>query len=88
MFAILENNNSIELKPKDISNQESDFVISQIKQIQLEQCDQLLNLQKKSEKMLHNYFDMKFEDLQTELRKNQTIQFAEMKNQQKLFLPD
>ena len=75
---------------EQVEPKEKESIISVIKQIQSEQ----LNQQKKSEselkeglkKFLHSQLDGKFENLELELKRSQLQQFADMKNQQKLFL--
>ena len=69
---------------------EKDSIIAVLKEFQSE----TLNQQKKSEndlreglkKFLHSHLDEKLATLETELKRSQVQQFADMKNQQKLFL--
>ena len=75
---------------EQVEPKEKESIISVIKQIQSEQIIQ----QKKSEselkeglkKFLHSQLDGKFENLELELKRSQLQQFADTKNQQKLFL--
>ena len=72
------------------SGEQVETIISVIKQIQSEK----LNQQKKSEselkeglkKFLYSQLDGKLENLELELKRSQLQQFADMKNQQRLFL--
>jgi len=69
-------------------------IIEEIKQMLSEQLESYLKESKKSEqeikdhlkKTFQNQIDVKFENLEIELKKNQKEQFADLKNQQKLFL--
>ena len=69
-------------------------IIEEIKQMLSEQLESYSKESKKSEqeikdhlkKTLQNHMDVKFENLEMELKKNQKEQFADLKNQQKLFL--
>ena len=69
-------------------------IINEIEQMLSEQLESYLKESKKSEqeikdhlkKTLQNQLDVKFENLEIELKKNQKEQFADLKNQQKLFL--
>ena len=69
-------------------------IIEEIKQTLSEQLESYSKELKKSEqeikdhlkKTLQNHIDVKFENLEIELKKNQKEQFADLKNQQKLFL--
>ena len=68
-------------------------IIEEIKQMLSEQLESYSKESKKSEqeikdhlkKTLQNHIDVKFENLEIELKKNQKEQFADLKNQQKLF---
>ena len=69
-------------------------IIKEIEQMLSEQLESYLKESKKSEqeikdhlkKTFQNQIDVKFENLEIELKKNQKEQFADLKNQQKLFL--
>jgi hypothetical protein len=69
-------------------------IVKEIEQMLSEQLDSYLKESKKSEqeikdhikKTLQNQIDVKFESLEIELKKNQKAEFADLKNQQKLFI--
>ena len=69
-------------------------IIKEIEKMLSEQMESYVKESKKSEqeikdhlkKTLQNHIDVKFENLEIELKKNQKEQFADLKNQQKLFL--
>ena len=69
-------------------------IIKEIEKMLSEQMESYVKESKKSEleikdhlkKTLQNQIDVKFENLEIELKKNQKEQFADLKNQQKLFL--
>ena len=81
-----------ELEKEAVFMKETDPTIKEFLQRNLEQFEQLVNKQTKSEnengfqKMLEIQLDRKFEDLEIELKKSQVQLFADFENQQKLFL--
>ena len=94
VLGIDHHNNHLELDQK-IPIQEKDVnLFEEMKKMQLEQSDFLLKEMKKSNeeqrdqlmKILKTHTDTKFENFESEIKKNQKEQFSDMKNQQKLFL--
>lgn len=81
-----------EFEEEEVSITKTDPTIQEFLKRNLEQFEQLVNKQTKSEnengfqKMLEIQLDRKFEDLETELKKSQVQLFADFENQQKLFL--
>ena len=76
------------------SKKNKELIIAELKEIQTEQLNQLMNQQKKSEnelretlkKMFQSQFEIIFESLKTDIKSTQTQQFSDLKNQQKQFL--
>ena len=78
-----------ELEKEAVFMKETDPTITELLQRNLEQFEQLINKQTKSEngfqEMLEIQFDSKFKELEIELKRNQVQLFADFENQQKLF---